>query len=251
VSDHRGLEIGVVAAVAVAAVGLWSGVESSSREVASYRARGAPSPAPVAPAARSYRDMRVTSYGPNAGLPVEWWKTLRGGDPDLFAPMAPQTPEARAAALARRAGRRAFDGAPPAVPHAVDQIAVPACVACHGGGVTVAGIAAPVMSHPPHDSCLQCHVTAADPRPGAVTPAAPDSSFVGLAAPGGGERAWDGAPPTIPHPTWMRERCDSCHGTRGLHGVRSTHPWRQVCTQCHAPSATLDQRPPVATGAAP
>ncbi|HRC56557.1 MAG TPA: hypothetical protein PKU97_11575, partial [Kofleriaceae bacterium] len=70
-----------------------------------------------------------------------------------------------------------------------------------------------------------------------------DSAFVGLPAPGRGERAWPGAPPTIPHTTWMRERCDSCHGVWGASGLRSTHPWRQSCTQCHAPAAALDQRP--------
>ncbi len=250
-SDRRGLEIGVVVAVAVAAVGLVSGVESSSREVISEVDGRAPVAPPRAVEARSYRDMRGRAYGPNAGLPSEWWKTLRGGDPDLFAAVAPQTPVDRSAALTRRAARRAYDGAPPMVPHAVDQLAVPACLACHLDGVRVAGIGAPVMSHPPQTSCLQCHVVMNDPRRGVVTPPLPDSTFVGLSAPQDGARAWNGAPPTIPHTTWMRERCDSCHGTGGLHGVRSTHPWRQSCTQCHAPSAALDQRAPVALGTAP
>jgi cytochrome c-type protein NapB len=33
----------------------------------------------------------------------------------------------------------------------------------------------------------------------------------------------------------------SCHGYTGLQGIRTTHPWRQNCQQCHAPSATMNQ----------
>jgi cytochrome c-type protein NapB len=102
------------------------------------------------------------------------------------------------------------------------------------------------MSHPRRDSCLQCHVVAADPRPllGAEPPPPPATAFAGL-PPRRGDRAWAGAPPAIPHATWMRERCTSCHGPLGALGMRSTHPWRASCEQCHAPSAALDQRAPV------
>ena len=34
------------------------------------------------------------------------------------------------------------------------------------------------------------------------------------------ELTYAGAPPVIPHPTWMRERCESCHGPRGRQGLR-------------------------------
>jgi hypothetical protein len=54
-------------------------------------------------------------------------------------------------------------------------------------------------------------------------------------------RAYDGAPPTIPHHTWMRENCTSCHGLVTRPGTRTTHPWLTNCTQCHAPSAALDR----------
>jgi cytochrome c-type protein NapB len=130
------------------------------------------------------------------------------------------------------------------VPHAIDQIGVPACLACHDRGMQVGALIARPMSHEPRASCVQCHVVSEDPRPGVITPPPPVNTFVGLAAPNGGERAWDGAPPTIPHATRMRERCDSCHGVLGVVGMRSTHPWRASCTQCHAPSAALDQRAP-------
>ena len=246
----RGLGVGIVVAVAVAVVGLVSGVESSGREVTSFVDRAPAASPPRVVDARSYRDMRERAYGPNAALPVDWWKRLRGGGADLFAAVV-QTEAERAASIAARADRRAYDGAPPVIPHAVDQLAVPACLACHEEGVIVASRRAPIMSHERKDSCVQCHVVAADPRPGAPAVPPPASTFAGLGAPGRGERAWEGAPPTIPHPTWMRERCEACHGPGGWQGVRSTHPWRESCTQCHAPSAVLDQRAPVVLGAMP
>lgn len=246
--NRRGLEVGLVAAGAVAVIGLISGVEGSGRDLAQQAA--VPAVATVAVDARSYRDMRSKAFGPNSALPATWFQTLHAIRPDPFAVVS-QTPADRDAALTRRASRRAFDGAPPTIPHAVDQIATPACLSCHGEGAVVAGMTAPIMSHVRHDSCVQCHVVVADPRRLAVTPPAPTTSFIGIESPRGGERAWQGAPPTIPHSTWMRERCASCHGPFGTLGMRTPHPWQQSCTQCHAPSATLDQRAPTAVGAAP
>ncbi|MEZ4361335.1 MAG: nitrate reductase cytochrome c-type subunit [Kofleriaceae bacterium] len=264
-SGQRGLHIGLVVAATVATVGLLSGVESSGREVSSYLpARPAAStanPGNAASASRSYRDMRETMYGPNAALSDLWWQHLRQV-PIAATVLAPATEEERAAALARRAARRAYDGAPPIIPHEIDQLAAPACLTCHDRGVSLAGVFAPRMSHEPRASCVQCHVAARGSPEGlaaASGPGGPDArtfagwqeetAFVGLAAPLAGSRAWPGAPPMIPHTTWMRERCASCHGPAGVVGLRTPHPWRQSCTQCHAPSAWLDQRAPVALGA--
>jgi len=239
VNETRGLQIGIAVAVAVGVGGLILGVRATRREV---RTAVAGTPPPAAPAARSYRDMRAGMHGPNAAVQATWWQQLRRADP--FAPVI-QTEAQRDAALARRALRRAYDGAPPTIPHAIDQLSVPECLTCHEHGTVVAGLTAPPMSHAPQGSCVQCHVVAADPRPGVTTPPEPASSFVGLAPPRTGERAWHGAPPTIPHTTWMRDRCESCHGVLGANGMKSTHVWRQSCTQCHAPSAVLDQRAPI------
>ncbi|MBK7075770.1 MAG: nitrate reductase cytochrome c-type subunit [Myxococcales bacterium] len=246
--QQRGLHMLFAAAVAVAAVGLISGVESSGREVASYRRVEAPSPDVVE--ARSYRDMRAKQYGPNAALPAAWWRELAAKDAAAELPRA-GTPAERAAALAERDGRRAYEGAPPTIPHAVDQLAAPACLTCHDRGLAIAGKHAPPMSHTPQASCLQCHVVAVDPRIAAPAVAAPETSFVGLRRAGGGAQAWTGAPPVIPHPTWMRERCESCHGPRGRQGLRTPHPGQQSCQQCHAPSATFDQRSAGRRGATP
>jgi cytochrome c-type protein NapB len=101
------------------------------------------------------------------------------------------------------------------------------------------------MSHRYLANCTQCHAPP-PPRPFAEVDAAVASSFIGLPAPRSGSRAYQGAPPTIPHSTWMRESCLACHGlSTTWSGFESTHPWRTACTQCHAPSATLEQGPTV------
>ena len=242
----RGIQIVLAVAIVVGLVGMIFGVRGTGRDVQSYLSDRRP--ASVAPAARTYADMRKGMHGPNATIQAGWWTMLP--QPDVFVPVV-QRDEDRDRVLARRAARRAYDGAPPTIPHAIDQLAVPACLQCHERGAKIADLVAPEMSHQVYGSCVQCHVVAAEPRPGVATPPAPESTFVGLAAPRGGERAWPGAPPTIPHTTWMRDRCESCHGVFGGIGMKTTHPWRQSCTQCHAPSAALDQRATIAIGGAP
>ena len=67
-----------------------------------------------------------------------------------------------------------------------------------------------------------------------------ENTFVGLRSEPG-TRFLPDAPPVMPHPRWMHETCASCHGTLGPQGLRTTHPERQNCEQCHAPSASLQQ----------
>ncbi len=246
-TEPRGWHLVFVAALAVAAVGLIAGVERSGRVVVPVRGTVSTEQTPVE--ARSYRDLRERSYGPNATLSPSWWAGLRM----LGArePARAATPAERTAALAERDARRAYEGAPPTIPHAIDQLAVPACLACHERGVTIAGRRAPPMSHDVQASCVQCHVVATDPRSALAVVTVPASTFVGLRRAGGGAQAWAGAPPVVPHPTWMRERCESCHGPGGRQGLRTPHPAQSSCQQCHAPSAAFDQRAVRPSGGAP
>ena len=69
------------------------------------------------------------------------------------------------------------------------------------------------------------------------------NTFVGWQRSGPGTRALAGSPPTIPHTTWLREDCESCHGLIARPGLRTTHPWLTNCVQCHAMSAELDRVP--------
>lgn len=187
----------------------------------------------------SYAEIAGTAMGPTAA-----WKAAPQALPktefDLYAKVEPTAAE-KAASLQLRASRRAFNGAPPIIPHPVENTTDAACYACHGSGVTMAGLRASVMSHEFLGNCIQCHAPMA-PAPFRDLDASVDTNFVGLPTPEQGERAFPGAPPTIPHSRWMRENCSACHGgPSAWAGMESTHPWRTNCTQCHAPSASLDQ----------
>ncbi len=142
-------------------------------------------------------------------------------------------------ALAMREKNRAFNGAPPTVPHPIAETSAESCVACHSQGTQTATLRIPKMSHAYLSNCTQCHVGTASPdMPNAMVRA---NHFVGLAAPEGGPRAFASAPPQIPHSTWMRVDCLSCHGQASYRGLQTTHPWRQNCQQCHTASSTLEQ----------
>lgn len=152
----------------------------------------------------------------------------------------------RAAAVEERAEGRAYDGAPPTIPHPVRQNSAAECLACHEDGLRIRDRLATAMPHAELASCTQCHVVESPPMPGAMLP--PDATFAangfaGLESPGAGGRAWSIAPPMVPHKTTMRERCMSCHGPNGRDPLQTPHPERQSCSQCHAPSAGLDQAP--------
>ncbi|MBL8815099.1 MAG: hypothetical protein JNL58_03635 [Planctomyces sp.] len=148
-------------------------------------------------------------------------------------------PEDKLMALQQRSQNRAFNGAPPTVPHPIDQQSDVSCIACHRNGAVTSSLLIPKMSHTMMANCTQCHVES-EPRhlPSVVFR---ENLFTGLPAPTGGPRAFPGAPPQMPHTTWMRSDCMSCHGYSGRHGIRTTHPWRSNCLQCHTPSATLEQ----------
>lgn len=185
----------------------------------------------------SYREMKTTrlTSDPLAGQTIA---DLRFQRPELFAPV-PKTEEMKLAALADRARNRAYDGAPPTVPHPIDQLSSVACLACHGEGIKVGDRIASRMSHAQLSNCTQCHVSQqADVMVDDAVPTV--ATFVGVYRSGAGTRASPGAPPSIPHHTWMRENCATCHGTLTRAGTRSTHPWLSNCQQCHAANASND-----------
>jgi cytochrome c-type protein NapB len=143
---------------------------------------------------------------------------------------------------AARASRRAYDGAPPVIPHPDFGAS---CIVCHTSlGIEVQGVGfAPPM---PHGStpglseaspCAQCHVFR-------TTEAAfVETTFSGLAQDlRKGERLYPGAPPRLPHGLFMREACAACHaGPAAREELRCRHPERLRCGQCHV--QVLDSRP--------
>ena len=155
-------------------------------------------------------------------------------------------PEDKALALARRENNRAFNGAPPTVPHPTNEMSSQTCALCHLEGAKTESLRISAMSHPYLENCTQCHVESYSGNDAAIftrvgKPLWSDNSFDGLSAPTGGKRAFKGAPPQIPHSVWMRQNCSSCHGVNGLHGIRATHPWRTSCEQCHVGQAMSNQ----------
>jgi cytochrome c-type protein NapB len=195
------------------------------------------------PLAVGYSQQDWLRDGPNAAWSNHLAKVAQPAwDP---AALTNVTEAERAQAISERAARRAFDGAPPVVPHPIPQDSSFACLACHGRGLVIKDRIASKMSHPPHASCTQCHVLAGGldlpVRAAALREPLAANEFMALTTPTRGIRAWPQAPPTVPHSTHMRDDCMSCHGPRGLFGLRTPHPDRQSCLQCHAPNAELDQ----------
>jgi len=143
-------------------------------------------------------------------------------------------PGARKTVAVARAERRAYDGAPPVIPHVSFGAA---CTSCHTErGLDVEGVGfAPPMPHERTrgmsalSMCTQCHVFQQ------TTDVLVATSFEGLPQDlRPGARAYEGAPPVMPHPAFLRENCRACHaGPAAREEIRTTHPERQNCRQCH------------------
>lgn len=238
--EARALHVSVAVLLFASAVGFFGGIRGTAADAA--KIASAPRPAPsVVSSARSYSDERDHRYGPNASMYDGVFERMSWVDVNAAVE---KTDADRAAALAKRASRRAYDGAPPTIPHRILQMGPLDCTACHATGVKIGTeLVAPKMSHPSYTSCTQCHVVKVDPRLDAPKVEPPANDFVGVAW-GKGTRAWPGAPPTIPHPTAMRPDCSSCHGPMGAVGLKTPHPYRQSCTQCHVADASNDQHAP-------
>jgi len=177
---------------------------------------------------------RLTRTG--AGLAV----ALAACGPAPAPPAEPPAPSADAV----RAARRAYDGAPPVAPHADFGMA---CTACHDAdGQSVGDAYAPASPHvgtaeqDATQRCRQCHAFAATD---AVFVA---NGFIGLPQNlRRGGRAGPGAPPTIPHRLQMRDNCVACHAGPGAReAIRTSHPERPRCRQCHVPVTETGAFPP-------
>jgi cytochrome c-type protein NapB len=194
----------------------------------------------------SYAELQGAGLQPNA----EWQNvigSLSTGPVEPEGPVTALTDREKESVLEARQSRRQFDGAPPVVPHPITQRRAGACLLCHGdaGQPVIAGKMPPRMSHESYASCTQCHVPGGGPGDGVGQPGfgiEVMNAFQGQSRSGPGSRAYEGAPPTVPHQTLMRENCNSCHGPGRAHAIRTSHPERQSCNQCHASSAELNQR---------
>lgn len=129
---------------------------------------------------------------------------------------------------------RAFDGAPPVIPHELvseQGIGSKTCLQCHenGGFVEQFNAYAPITPHPEMLNCKQCHVAK---RTGGLFTS---SNWVKPAPVQIDQAAMAGSPPVIPHGLQMRENCLACHaGPSAAVEIRIDHPERVNCRQCHA-----------------
>lgn len=189
-----------------------------------------------------YKQISQGNLGPNASWYTKVTDTMLQQSDGVDNASLPYGGD-KSEALAKRQARRAFNGAPPTIPHQVDVVSTQACTACHGvnGQSLRIGnqVITPAMPHQLLTNCTQCHVPQSDLKDDEQHWLAND--FEGLATPMQGDRAYPGAPPTIPHSVWMRDTCLSCHGPNGQSALRSGHVWRANCLQCHGQSAELNQ----------
>lgn len=165
---------------------------------------------------------------PNADLVLVLLFVTLGCEPAPDANLRPTL-------AAVRATRRAYDGAPPVIPHPPLHGACTKCHAATGQPVPGYGLA-PANPHlgtrdaAATANCRQCHVFAETKETFA------ESSFIGRAVSLAtrGERAFPGAPPTIPHEVTLRANCRACHSDpAGRPELRCSHPERENCRQCH------------------
>jgi cytochrome c-type protein NapB len=197
------------------------------------------------PAAPKYMEIVQTEWLANRD-----WKFTLANLPHAAAPPVGQSiasPAETAAAITRRKSLRAYDGAPPVIPHAIDTLKSSACTSCHGedSKLVIGGKRPAEISHPWITNCTSCHVPADSLRQFTApseTRLVVENAFVGNTSAGQGPRAYGTAPPTMPHAVWMRQNCMACHGPGREQAIRTSHPERRNCLQCHAPNATFDNR---------
>ncbi|RPI84070.1 MAG: hypothetical protein EHM42_07820 [Planctomycetaceae bacterium] len=133
-----------------------------------------------------------------------------------------------------RALRRAYEGAPPVIPHPPLSGKCATCHTATGSEVPGLGIA-PANPHAQTPGmsadarCRQCHVFAQ------TTDLFQPNAFVGASVTNlHGDRAQPQGPPRIPHDIFMRERCAACHsGPAARPELVCGHTERTNCRQCH------------------
>lgn len=232
----------------LAVSGFFMGMRQTERQPSRSR-NGSGGPPPAAPAdiptAPKYGEISGSQWHANRNWKFSLTDLPKAQPAPTDLPVA--TPAERAAAVTARKSLRAYDGAPPVIPHAVDTIRSAACASCHGQGSNVViGDKRPAeISHPWITNCTSCHV----PADGLRQLAAPaearlvvPNDFTGRESSGSGQRFYGSAPPTMPHPVWMRQNCMACHGPGRDQAIRTSHPQRKNCLQCHAPNSAFDNR---------
>lgn len=131
------------------------------------------------------------------------------------------------------------------MPHPIAQDSAASCLQCHRQSTRISDVIAPAISHPEYTSCTQCHVSGKGL--GSRWNTAEFDLHTGNRFSGDhekkiAEQAYPDSPLTIPHTLHMRQNCISCHGELGTSPIRTSHPERQSCSQCHVPGSNVEKQ---------
>lgn len=208
---------------------------------------------------RSAESVPVPEEAVAIGAPaaIMWEAQVFRTDPATlsFGAKDRRRPDAHPRTLATYRLLRSYPGAPPRVPHGLTstEFRTNRCNTCHerGGYSQRFNAYTPVNPHPELESCLQCHATNAllvgVPFPEASSDEACRQCHSGAPARFEEEGlTWrttsfpaigsgrPGEVPVIPHELQMRGNCLTCHlGPGAVTAIRTTHPERANCRQCH------------------
>ena len=161
----------------------------------------------------------------------------QGGERTSLSPTMRAATGVATRSLSKYYERRAYPGAPPVIPHPVDETINrnQRCNVCHakGGFTPKFNAYIPLTPHPDFLNCMQCHVQ------GTSGPLFVTTHWKSIAPPAIGRPALPGSPPPIPHGLALRDNCLACHGgPAAVPEIRCTHPERLSCRQCHAAQDT-------------
>jgi nitrate reductase cytochrome c-type subunit len=192
--------------------------------------------------------LRSQDHGGHGGQHSSWADTQADSHIELtrlettpFA-LASAEPNLRPGATVRTLNeyysRRAYAGAPPVIPHPVvnDGVINDDCLSCHqdGGFVPEQNCYTPITPHPEMGNCRQCHVAQTTEQ------LFVDTEWKQPDLPKRGRQALPGGPLQMPHTLHFHDNCLACHtGPHAVVEIRTSHPERENCTQCHVPDVGL------------
>jgi 5-methylcytosine-specific restriction endonuclease McrA len=227
-STFKGLNVLLVCSIAAAFAGFFVGMDkpelaASRRNVKPADFRTPESTPNVLPAV-VYGKMNGIERGPNAA----WENSI-----NKLVPSLPEnTKGLRQVSLADRALNRAFKGAPPVIPHRVNQQDPAGCMSCHDEGKILGDHVAAIIPHNFRPNCTQCHV---ESRYGSV-PTLPEVAEAAVVPVLGIKADFVVQPLNFSHKRHAQADveldCKDCH-KKVYDTPYATFPKWTVCKQCH------------------